>query len=499
MNIAHSLEKAARFFPEKLAVIFEDRRISFQMLNTIVNRLANAFSANGIQKGDRVALYLPNIPEFIFCYMAAQKIGAITVSANPMLKSAELFYLMNDSGTALLCTTAELLEHVKPADCPSLKQVLLCDGIAGNFPTLDAWLKEGSEKKEALDMDRNDPAVILYTSGTTGMPKGAVLTHGNIISNCYSTVHHAGFTADDRAVLFLPLFHVFGQNFVMNSIFMAGATLVLFRRFVKERVLSAVREEKITLFFGVPTIYIDLLNMDLSCYDLSSIRYEFSAAASMPKAVQTKWKQTFKRPIFEGYGLTEAAPSVCYNHDIRHRHGSVGTPVENVEVKIMDAAHQEVPIGGTGEICVKGPGVMKGYWNRPEDTRKTLKNGWLFTGDIGRMDEDGYVYIVDRVKDMINVSGFKVWPAEVEQYLYQHPAVMEIAVYGVPHPQKGEAVKAAIVLRKDVHITAEEMTAFARENMAAYKVPMFIEFMEQLPKSSTGKVLKRILKEQAVS
>ena len=496
MNITQGVEQAALFFPDKAAVIFEDKTITYKELDACANRLANAFTANGIQKGDRVALYLPNIPEFIFCYLAALKTGAIAVSVNAMLKSLELEYLLNDSGARLLCTTGELLANVKKDQYPCLEHVLVCEGEAGGNPSMASWMEHETGKYKSADMDRDDPAALLYTSGTTGKPKGAVLTHGNVTSNCWSTVHQAGYTPDDRAILFLPLFHVFAQNFIMNASFFACATLVLFRRFIKDRILESIHKKKITMFFGVPAIYIDLINTDLSAYDLSSVRYEFSAAASMPKEISGLWFKKFNRPIYEGYGLTECSPSACYNHNFRHKHGSVGTPVENVELKIMEVDDTEVPAGKWGEICIKGPGVMKGYWNRPEETGQTLRNGWLHTGDTGTMDEEGYVFIIDRIKDMINVSGFKVWPAEVEQYLYRHPAIKELAVYGVPHPKKGEAVKASIVLKDGAHATSDEIIAYCRENMAAYKVPAFVNFIRELPKSATGKVLKRVLRDQ---
>jgi long-chain acyl-CoA synthetase len=348
-------------------------------------------------------------------------------------------------------------------------------------------------------MNTEDPAALLYTSGTTGFPKGATLTHGNIVSNIWATVHHAGFTLNDRMALFLPLFHVFGQNFIMNATFTACATLVLHRRFVPDQVLDSIGRDRVTMFFAVPTIYINLLNMDLSKYDLSSIRYEFSAAATMPQEISAQWTERFGRPVYEGYGLTECSPFACYNHDFRHKFGSVGTPIENFEIKIFDEKDSEVPLGKWGEICIKGPGVMSGYWNRPEETSVALRNGWLHSGDTGTMDDEGFVFIVDRVKDMINVAGFKVWPAEVEQYLYRHPAVKELAVYGVPHPEKGETVLVAVVLKENMEVTTEEIIAFCREKMADYKVPAVVEFIEKLPKSATGKILKRVLRDQAVS
>jgi long-chain acyl-CoA synthetase len=237
--------------------------------------------------------------------------------------------------------------------------------------------------------------------------------------------------------------------------------------------------------------------MELAKYDLSSIRYEFSAAATMPQEVSRRWTERFGRPIYEGYGLTECSPFAAYNHLTSHRFGSVGTAVENFEIRIVDENDQDVPLGQWGEIVIRGPGVMKGYWGKDEDTDRALRGGWLHSGDIGRMDEDGYVYIVDRVKDMINVSGFKVWPAEVENLLYAHPAVKEIAVYGAPDPEKGEEVRAAIVLREGQHVTGDAIVKYCRDNLAVYKAPARVEFVQELPKSATGKILKRVLRDQA--
>jgi long-chain acyl-CoA synthetase len=248
--------------------------------------------------------------------------------------------------------------------------------------------------------------------------------------------------------------------------------------------------------FAVPTIFISLLNMDLSAYDLSSIRYDFSAAATMPQEISRRWTERFGRPVYEGYGLTECSPFACYNHDFRHKFGSVGAAVENFELKILDENDSELPLGQWGEICIKGPGVMQGYWGKPDDTARALRGGWLHSGDIGTMDDEGYVFIVDRVKDMINVSGFKVWPAEVEQFLYRHPAVQEVAVYGLSDPVKGESVKASIVLRAGAAATGDEIIAYCRERIAVYKAPQTVEFVSELPKSATGKILKRVLRAQ---
>lgn len=499
MNVIQSVERAAKFFPDKVAIIFESQQITYTELNRRANRLANALKAKGIEKGDRVALYLPNIPEFAVCYLAALKIGAIAVSVNPMLKAEELKYLVNDSGSVLLFTVEDLLPNVRRDDYPALANVLVCEGEGHGNPSLESWLSGGTDELRTADMNSEDTAAILYTSGTTGFPKGAMLTHGNVVSNIWATVHHAGFNLNDRMPLFLPLFHVFGQNFIMNATFTACATLVMYRRFVPDQVLDSIGRDHVTMFFAVPTIYINLLNMDLSKYDLSSIRYEFSAASTMPQEISAQWTERFGRPVLEGYGLTECSPFACYNHDFRHKFGSVGAPIENFEIKIFDENDGEVPLGEWGEICIKGPGVMSGYWNRPEETSAALRNGWLHSGDIGTMDDEGFVFIVDRVKDMVNVAGFKVWPAEVEQYLYRHPAVKELAVYGVPHPEKGETVRVAVVLKENEEVTTEEIIAFCRERMADYKVPASVEFIEELPKSATGKILKRVLRDQADS
>jgi long-chain acyl-CoA synthetase len=496
MNIAQHVERAAKFFPDHPAIIFEGAELSYRELNLRASRLANALKANGVQRGDRVALYLPNIPNFAICYVAALKAGAVAVSINSIFKSEEVKYIINDSGSSVLFTVGELLPNIPRADCPSLHHVVVCEGEATGNASLDEWVSKGASGARAMDLDREDPAVLLYTSGTTGFPKGATLTHGNVVSNIYATVHHAGFRHDDRMMLFLPLFHVFGQNFIMNATFNACATMVLHRRFVPDQVLDSIQRHRATMFFAVPTIFINLLSTNLSRYDLSSIRYDFSAAATMPQEVSRRWSERFKRPVFEGYGLTECSPFACYNHDFRHKFGSVGTAVENFELKIMDEHDREVPLGEWGEICIKGPGVMKGYWGKPDDTATALRDGWLHSGDIGTMDDEGYVFIVDRVKDMINVSGFKVWPAEVEQTLYRHPAVREVAIYGVSDSIKGEAVKAAIVLKEGAQATDDEIMNFCRDRMAVYKAPASVEFVTELPKSATGKILKRVLRAQ---
>ena len=444
MNIANHVERIARTAPERKAIVFEGKDISYGALDACANVLASALQANGVNRGDRVALYLPNIPAFMLAYLAGQKVGAIVVSINSMFKAEEVKYIVTDSGAKLMFTTAELLPNVPRGECPALAKIVNCEGTAAAAIPLGDLLAAGKRAFKTEDMAPGDPAALLYSSGTTGFPKGVTLTHNNIITNTSAAVHCSGHSSNDRLAIFLPLFHVFAQNYIMNAGFEAGATLVLFRRFVPDVVLEEIQRQRITMFFGVPTIYIALLGANIPKEKLASIRYYFSAAATMPQEISRRWTETYGPAVHEGYGLTECSPCAAYNHVSKHKFGSVGTAIENFEVKIFDENDKEVAPGTWGEIVMRGPGVMKGYWGRPEDTARALRGGWLHSGDIGSMDDEGYVFIVDRVKDMINGSGFKVWPAEVENYLYQIPEIREVAVFGVPDALKGESVCAAV-------------------------------------------------------
>jgi long-chain acyl-CoA synthetase len=346
-------------------------------------------------------------------------------------------------------------------------------------------------------MEPIDAAAILYTSGTTGRQKGATLSHGNLVSNTHAAVHSEGITPEDRLLLFLPLFHVFGQNAILNSALQGAATVVLQRRYEPQATAELIERQRVTMFYAVPTIYIGLLNAGIEPRRFDTVRYYFSAAATMPVEIAERWKAAYGRPIVEGYGLTETSPFASYNHVWQHRPGSVGTPIENVEITVRDAEDRQVEPGAWGEICIKGPNVMLGYWNRPEDTALAIHNGWFHSGDIGYLDQDGYIYLVDRVKDMINSAGFKIWPREVEEVLFRHPAIGECAVVGLPHAEKGEIPAAYVVLRAGASLSTEEFDAYCRQTMAAYKVPRQVEFVATLPKNATGKILKRVLREQA--
>ena len=501
MNLADHVTGWAKRSPDAVAIRFEGTSVTYATLELCATALADALARNGVRRGDRVALYLPNIPAFALAYLATLKAGAIAVSINAIFKTGEVEYIVNDCGAKVVFTTAELLPNVPRGNCPSVAHTVLCEGSVAGEIALEAWLaalpRAGRSRDSSADMRPDEPAAILYSSGTTGVPKGVVLTHHNIQSNIRVTVKCSGIERADRLATFLPLFHVFAQNYIMNGAFEVGATVVLFRRFVPDQVLAGIGSEQITMFFAVPTIYIAMLNMPLDRHDLSSLRYFFSAAATMPEAVARRWSDRFGKRIYEGYGLTECAPCAAYNHLIEHRFGSVGTAIEGFALRIVDENDDEVARGNWGEIAIRGPGVMREYWGKPAESAHTLRGGWLHSGDIGTMDAGGYVYIVDRVKDMINVSGFKVWPAEVENMLYRHPAIKEVAVYGVPHPAKGETVRVAVVLKEIGGATAASIIAYCREQLAVYKAPEQVDIVSELPKSATGKILKRVLRDQA--
>lgn len=495
MNIATHVERARQQYPNRTAVIFEGAAISYGALDEAANRVANALRRLDVTRGDRVALLLPNIPAFLHSYLGIQKIGAIAVSLNVGLKHDEIEFLLEDSGARVLITTEEFLSDV-PTGAETLERVLIAEGAAGDHTSLDSLMQTSDADARAVEMKRDDPAVIVYSSGTTGFPKGATLSHGNVISNIKAKVRYTGMSPEDRGILFVPLFHCFGQNAVMNAMLHAGGTIVLHRRFDPDEVLASVREHEVTMFFAVPTIYILLLHK-ATVEDMSSVRYYFSAAATLPEEIARRWHDRFGIVINEGYGLTETSPFACYNHIERYKFGSIGTPIEGVEMKIVDPDDGgELDPGELGEIAIRGPNVMLGYWNRPDATADAIRDGWFHTGDIGKRDEDGYFYIVDRLKDMINVAGMKVYPAMVENVLYQHPSVAEAAVYGVPDPMTEERVVAQVIPKAGHEVDEEELLALCRRHIADYKVPDRIAFVETLPTSKTGKILKRVLRER---
>jgi len=485
VNVAQLLERSALYHADRSALIAGDRRWTYRELDAAASTLAGGFAALGLKPGERVGFHLPNRPEFVLAYYAAQKAGLVPLSLNITYKAEELEYIIRDAAASALITAGPASGNLPARDrLPSVRHWL----DAGDLASL-----RGEAPLRAVERDREETAAILYTSATTGRPKGVMLTHANIVSNSYATVHHLKMTPDDRGLCALPMFHCFGQNAIMNALVAAGGTLVLHERFVPDAFVAAVAEHRITILYAVPTMYILFLSMERPV-DCASVRLCFSAAASLPADVEQRWHDTHGHWIHQGYGLTETSPFASYNHTVAFRRGSVGTPIENVEMKIVDAEDREVEDQALGEIVIKGPNVMKGYFGDPAATSEAIRDGWFHSGDIGYRDPDGYFFIVDRVKDMINVSGFKVFPREVEEVLFRHAAVKEAAVVGVPDPVRGEAVKAFVVLNDGASTTAEELRDLCRGAIASVKVPETIEFIAALPKNPTGKVLKKDLR-----
>jgi long-chain acyl-CoA synthetase len=484
MNVAQLLERSALYHADRSALIFGERSWTYAELDRDVSALAAGFAALDLRRGERVALHLPNRPEFVLAYYALLKAGFVPLSLNTSYKADELEYIIGNAAAAMVIT-ADGVDANLPSRprMPSVRHLLHAKDLDG---------LRGRAMRRALEVDREDTAAILYTSATTGRPKGVMLTHANIVSNSYATVHHLKMTEADRGLCALPMFHCFGQNAIMNALYTAGGTLVLHERFVPDAFVAAVAEHRITILYAVPTMYILFLAM--SRPDFSSVRLCFSAAATLPGDVEARWQATHGHWIQQGYGLTETSPFASYNHELAFRRGSVGTPIENVEMKIVDLEDREVADGELGEIVIKGPNVMKGYFGDPAATAAAIRDGWFHSGDIGYRDPDGYFFIVDRLKDMINVAGFKVFPREVEEVLFRHPAVKETAVVGMPDPVRGEAVKAFVVLNEGATVDAETLQALCRASIASVKVPEQIEFIAALPKNPTGKILKKELR-----
>ncbi|MDC0723542.1 aminotransferase class I/II-fold pyridoxal phosphate-dependent enzyme [Nannocystis bainbridge] len=499
MNLVQHVERAAKLYSDHDALIFEGAKFSYRQLNELSNRAANALARLGIHRGDRVALWLPNQPEFVFAFLGTLKLGAIAVTINAALKSEETQFILKDSGSKVLITSGTLRGVLPAADAmrsalPHLDRVVLVDGAPASTDTFAALSLAESPEAIAAEVTADHPAVIHYTSGTTGFPKGALLSHHNVIVSSQTAVGTLSVQHEDRVLLCLPLFFSFPQTAVLNPCFEAGATLVLHRQFEPESVLRSIEEHAITLFFGVPTLYLMLFEQSAP-KQLISIRRAVSAGAKLPVELGSKWLEKYGFAINEGYGLTETCMA-CFNHDPRSKPGSVGRTIARVEVRVVGSDGEAGKPGDLGEIAIRGPSVMLGYWNRPAETAEKLHDGWFLSGDIGRMDDDGCLYIVDRIKDMVNVAGMKVFPSEVENILYQNRDIAEVAVYGIPDSISEEKVCAAIVLRPDSRATVNDILAFCRKNMADFKVPSDVEFVDALPKSGSGKLLKRVLRDK---
>jgi long-chain acyl-CoA synthetase len=486
-----------------VAVVCGSSAMTWASLDAAANRFAQGLRARGLGRGDRVVLACPNLPQFVVAYYAVLKLGAILVPINILLKAGEIAYHLRDCGArALLCFegSAELpLGAEGRAAFAQVPECTLFVAIGAAQPGEESFdsLSQGQPPRmETAVMAPDDTAVILYTSGTTGTPKGAELSHSNLAMNALASVAMTHLDSHTVSLIALPLFHSFGQSVQMNASVASGGSMVLLPRFDAEAAMRAMTDHSVTIFCGVPTMYIALLNLDWRGPDLSvSLRLGVSGGAAMPVAVLRDFEQRYGVVILEGYGLSETSPVATFNHlDTKRVPGSVGVPITGTEVGIMDEQGQLLGDGEVGEIVVRGHNVMKGYWNRPEATAQAIRDGWFHSGDIGRRDPDGNHYVVDRLKDMVIRGGFNVYPREIEEVLMQHPAVAMAAVVGVPHEVHGEEIKAWVVAREGVPAQAGEIMAWCRERMAAYKYPRLVELVESLPMTATGKILKRELR-----
>jgi len=525
------LTRAYRDYPEKVAIHFLGKDLTYQELYESALKFANYLRSLGIQKGDRVAIMLPNCPQNVIGYYGILYAGGIVVQTNPLYTEREIAYQMKDSGAKAILSLDILFPRISKVIKETNLENIIITGIKDYLPfpknliypfiqkkqygftvkvehrgmnhLFPEVMKVGKAQKIEVPFDfEEDIAILQYTGGTTGFPKGVMLSHKNLIANasmCDAWLYRCK-KGEETILGILPFFHVYGMTTVMILSVMLGNRMVLLPKFDVDSALKTIDKQKPTLFPGAPTIYIGLLNHpDIAKYDLSSIQACLSGSAPLPVEIQEKFEKITGGKLVEGYGLTESSPVTHANFvwDNERIKGSVGVPWPDTEAAIFQVDSTEpMPPREIGEICVRGPQIMKGYWNRPEDTENTMRDGWLLTGDLGYMDEKGFFYVVDRKKDMIIAGGFNIYPREIEEVLYEHPAIQECVAVGVPDPYRGETVKAYVVLKEDQHVTEEELNAFCREHLAAFKVPRIYEFRKELPKTAVGKILRRSLVEE---
>lgn len=527
------LQEAARDNPNKIAIHFMGKELSYKEVYESALKLANELVKLGLKKGDRVAIMLPNTPQSVISYYGVLLAGGTVVQTNPLYTERELEHQLKDAGVKIIICVELVyprvmavkdrtpLEHVivtsikdylpfpknllyplvRKRDYPNLKLDIQFNDKTHRFMDL---IKRGEAKEIPLDIDpKKDIALLQYTGGTTGLAKGVILTHFNLTANtqqCRAWMYKVD-DGNERILAILPFFHVYGMTVVMNLGIMTKSKLIILPKFDPLTTLKTIEKQKPTLFPGAPTMYIGLINHpEINKYDLSSIEACISGSAPLPIEVQQKFEEITKGKLVEGYGLTEASPVTHCNFIWGERvTGSIGVPWPDTEAKIIKEDGTEADVREIGELVIKGPQVMQGYWNRPEETAETLKDGWLYTGDMAYMDEKGYFYIVDRKKDMIIAGGYNIYPREIEEVLFEHEAIQEAVVVGVPHEYRGETVKAYIVLKEGKQVTEKELDEYCRKHLAAYKVPRLYEFRDELPKTMVGKVLRRALREEEIA
>ena len=488
-NLAANLARTAAEHPDAIAVKLDDAAFQYALLDEASQRVSAMLKSKGVEPGDRVGIMLPNVPYFPAVYYGVLRAGAVVVPMNVLLKAREVGFYLSDPQVKVLFAWHDFMAAAE-AGAQEAGGVEIVPVKPGEIEPL---VFEHDPDPEVAERGGDDTAVILYTSGTTGTPKGAELTHDNLRTN--AEISARLFDLTERDVIFggLPLFHSFGQTCAMNVAISGGACVTLLPRFDPGRALEILERDRCTIFEGVPTMYGALLNHpDRDRRDLSCLRVCVSGGASLPVEVLRGFEQTFGCKVLEGYGLSETSPVASFNHPDRERKaGSIGTPIEGVQMKLVDDDGHEVPPGEIGEILIKGHNVMKGYWNRPDATAAAIKDGWFATGDMARVDEDGYFFIVDRKKELIIRGGYNVYPREIEEVLYEHPAIAEAAVIGIPDEKMGEEVGAAVVLKPGQEADPDEIKAYVKEHVANYKYPRKVWVADELPKGPTGKILKR--------
>lgn len=524
------LDRAAEQHPRRTAIVFRNWKITYGQLRAKAEKMAANLRAQGVSQGERVSIMLPNLPQAVLSFWAVLKAGGVVVMTNPLYMETELLHQVADSGSRYMITLDHLwpkLEKLRDrlgikkyfitsiSDCLAFPMGTLYrfkakrDGLHTSAPfdgqSVIPWralLKGGKRCSIAPTHPGEDLALLQYTGGTTGVSKGVMLTHANMAVNvqqCHSMLHEIGTSKEPEIMLgLLPYFHVYGLTVCLCLATAINATVIPFPRYVPKDVLEAIHKLKPTIFPGAPSVYLSLMQQkELGNYDLSSINYCISGSAPMPLEGIRRFKELTQANIIEGYGLTEASP-VTHLNPLRgeQRQGSIGLPFPDTDVRLVDMELGTVtlPPGKVGEMIIKGPQVMRGYWNRPDETASTLRNGWLYTGDIATMDEDGYFTIVDRKKDMIICGGYNVYPREIDEVLHEHPKIREAVAVGIPHRSRGEILKAFVVLEDGESMEKSEVMAWCREKLANYKVPKQVEFRESLPKSIVGKVLRRELR-----
>ncbi|CAI6016758.1 long-chain-fatty-acid--CoA ligase [Cohnella sp. JJ-181] len=528
-NLAAFLVASAGRFPGRTALSFMGKSITYAQLLEEAYRFAGALGRLGVRRGERVAIMLPNCPQLVIAYYGTLLAGGIVVMTNPLYVQRELEHQLKDSGAVVLLTLDLLFRRATDAarDLPDLQ--LIVASVRDYLPFPKSWLYPLKAKKDGLDRKvaygprvhrflrllldspaapmqaevdaERDLALLQYTGGTTGISKGVMLTHYNLVANTIQTSlwFYKNEPGKERYLAALPFFHVFGLTVLLNQSIMLGGELILVPRFEAGGILGIIDKQRPTVFPGAPTMYIALINHPKALeYDLSSVHVCISGAAPLPYEVQERFEAITGGRLIEGYGLTEASPVTHANNIWGYRKkGSIGLPFPDTMAKIVHPdTGEDLPFGETGELAVRGPQVMAGYWNRPEETARALQDGWLRTGDLARMDEEGFFYIMDRMKDVIIAGGYNIFPREIEEVLFEHPAIEEAVALGVPDPYRGETVKVYAVLKAGASLTEAELKAWCRERLAAYKVPRVYAFRDSLPKTMAGKVLRRKLLEE---